>query len=171
MEWLVNVGLLLSEGRQGLFAKGLGDDGLGFSKPNAVAVDVQVDFVATEQGLFERSIGILEVVREVEVDDLFAIGEGGELGVHFANGVHDGAGSRKDGTQNDLGVRQALFEFGEDGFDAKDGVLGRLAAAHIVGANHEHRNLRLYALDLAILQAPQDILGAVAALAEIQRFA
>ena len=124
MDWLVNVGLLLSEGRQGRFAEGLGDDWLGFSKPNTVAVDMQVDFVTTEQGLFERSIEIQEVAREVEIDDLLAIGEGGELGVRFANRVHDRATAWEDGTQHDLGVRQALFEFGEDGFDAEDGVLG-----------------------------------------------
>ena len=105
------------------------------------------------------------------MDDLFAIGEGGELAVRLADRGHDRATAREDGTQHDLGVRQALFEFGEDGFDAKDRVLGCFATADIVGADHEHRDLGLDALDFTVLETPKDILGAVAALAEIHRFA
>src|SRR6056297_2845013 len=46
-----------------------------------------------------------------------------------------------------------------------------IAVAGVVGADHQHVGLGIDSLELAVEQAPQHVLGAVARVAEIQRLA
>ncbi len=74
--------------------------------------------------------------------------------------------ARKDGQQQDFGIRKILAELQDNGADAF-GDFRAGGAAGIIGADHEHDGLGLVALALTVLQAPEDALGGVARDAEI----
>ena len=72
--------------------------------------------------------------------------------------------------QQDLGLGQPLAQLMHDGGDSLGDLVGR-AAAGVVGADHQHDDLGLDALELAVLNPPEDVLGPVAADAEVGRLA
>jgi len=74
----------------------------------------------------------------------------------------------EDREEQDLGVGRALVDGGDDVLDAARDLLGGvLGDAGVVGADHEHDDLRLDAFELAVLDAPEHVLDAVAADAEV----
>ena len=71
--------------------------------------------------------------------------------------------------------RRALPDFSDERGDAAGHVRGaRLASpsgrriAHVVSAGHEHDDLRIHAVELAVLQAPEHVLRLVRAPAEVR---
>jgi len=76
--------------------------------------------------------------------------------------------AREDRKEEHLGVRRALVDRGDDGLDAGGDLLGGVVGGTgVIGADHEHDGLGLNAFELAVLDAPEDVLGAVAADAEV----
>ena len=76
----------------------------------------------------------------------------------------------EDGEQEDLGPGQLLAERRDDGLDALGDLVGGVGAG-VVGADHQDDDLGADAVELAVLDPPEDVLGAVAADAEVGRVA
>ena len=83
--------------------------------------------------------------------------------------------AREDRQQENLRLRlfraQVLDDGGHAFSDFRGRVAGRLAVtleAGVVRADHHHHGLRLDAIELAVLQPPQDVLRAVTADAEVR---
>ena len=74
--------------------------------------------------------------------------------------------AREDGEQQHLGRRRFGADRLDDGGDAVGDLLGGVAAG-VIGADHEDGDLGLDAVEFAVLDAPEDVLGAVAADAEV----
>jgi hypothetical protein len=107
--------------------------------------------------------------------DGFVVGEFGEEGVDFvgadAGGVGGFFGAGEDAEDEDFHVGLFGAEFVGDGLDAGDGVgRGVVAVAGVVGADHEDGEFGFEAVIVAVFQAPEDVLGAVAADAEVGGF-
>ena len=121
--------------------------------------------------LGEGAIGLHELAADVEEEDVLAVIQLGNDVVHFleldALGIGRGFfAAREDGEQQDFG----LGLFFTDGFDDHGDALGDglgAVLARVVGADHENDGLGLDAIEFAVGDAPQHVLGAVAANAEV----
>lgn len=115
----------------------------------------------------EDAFSIEKGVAEVEVVDGFAV-------VELCDALIDGDVDKakfvlwclttgKDSKKEDLSLRAAFFDEGDDLGDAL-GSLGRilLSVAGVIGADHDDGELGiLLVLEVAILKTPDDVLGAV----------
>ena len=77
--------------------------------------------------------------------------------------------AREDTQEQDLGLGQPLPDLFHDRGDTLGDLVGR-ARADVIRADHEHDDLRRDPLELTVLDSPEDVLGPVAADAEIGRF-
>ena len=98
----------------------------------------------------------------VEMGDLRV--DGAELVPHRVGLLAAG----EDAQEQDLGLGQPLPQLLDDRRDALGDLLGR-GRAGVVRADHQHDDLRLDAVELAVLDTPEDVLGPVAADAEVGR--
>ena len=76
----------------------------------------------------------------------------------------------EDRQHQDLRLRQLLAELFHDRLDPGGDFLG-IAAADVVRADHEHGQLGLDAVDIAVVQPPQHVLRLVAADPQVDRVA
>ena len=135
-------------------------------------------------GLGQRAVGLEELGADIEEEDLLVVrvalddGVGGF--VLLAELVVLVGAAREDAEDQDLGVGALLLELREDRLDAFGGLFGAALVdsvidfllrtalvAGVVRADHEHDGLRLQAVEVAVVEAPEDVLGAVAADAEV----
>ena len=76
----------------------------------------------------------------------------------------------QDAEQDDLRARHAAAGLIDDRLNAGDGLRGvPMHPAHVVGADQDDRDLRMQAVELAVLDAPQQMRGGVALEAEVER--
>jgi len=157
-------------------AQPFGQDRLDRLGPDLVALGVGVQAVGHDP-LGKRAVGSEKLVAEVEELHVLAVIELGQFFVDQLDAVHGffrlllALGRpvrppRKNSQQQDFGLRVGGFEFLDDGGVARDDLVVGVAA-EVVGADHHDEDLGLHAVELAIFQAPQDVLGAVAADAEV----
>jgi hypothetical protein len=66
-----------------------------------------------------------------------------------------------------LGLGLLFAQCLHDGFNALGNLLGAVTA-HVIGTDHNHSNLGFDAVQFAVLDAPEDVLRAVAADAEVR---
>ena len=106
---------------------------------------------------------------QVDMEDGFSVREGGEEGVDLLVDGMRRITSGKDRKQGDFGVRHFGAEIFEDHADTfgRD-FRGIRAVAGIVCADHDDDGFRGEAVDLAVAEAPKDILGLVGVVAEVQ---
>ena len=77
-------------------------------------------------------------------------------------------GAREDGHQQDLGSRKFRAELVHDGADAVHDLLrGVVFAVGIVGPDHHHGRLGLETREVAVVETPEDVLGAIATDAQV----
>ena len=120
--------------------------------------------------LGERAVRLEEPVAEVEPEDVLSVGIALDDRVHLRVGhaarvVRLGA-AREDRVKHDLRLGVLGADDTEDALHARGDVGG--VAVPVVRSDHHGEQLRLVALELAVLHAPDDVLGAVAAVAEVQ---
>ena len=127
--------------------------------------------------LGERAVGLEEGGTDVHEGDGFAIGEGFEEivdgGVVDAEFVGGFFAAWEDAEEEDLGVWEFGVELVEDGFDACGGVGGwffGFAVTGVIGADHEDDEFGFEAVEVAVVETPEDVFGAVAADAEVGGF-
>ena len=112
---------------------------------------------------------------EVEVEEVAAVVESGERLVDLENLAAlraEGFAPRENAQQQNLRVRLPRADLLHDGGDAFEDVgLGVVVFVGIVGADHDDGGLGLDAIELAMFKAPEDVLDAVAADAEVDDFA
>ena len=180
-------------GRNRLDAHEPGDgriDGLG---PGLRAGGIGMEQVP-QQGRVDGAVGTQEDVIDVHPEDVLVVGQfGGELagaagGVHFrlAEGEERRAGPfvllrmepfGEDPHEEDLGGRVFLADGFHDRLGAGENLLGRvhpgeMLGVGIVGADVDHEEPgRGFGIQFAVLQVPQDLLGAVAVVPEIDGLA
>ena len=139
------------------------------SGPNFIAFRAQVQQVGHDL-LLEHSIGREELRADIEVEDVLAVVERLDdvvrAGVRLAKRVVIVGTAGENGEQQNLRFRQLITQLGDDGLDAV-GDLFRRIRARIVGADHDDGNLGRDALDIAVVEPPEHMLGAVAAESEI----
>lgn len=134
--------------------------------------------------LGQGAVGCEKLGADIEEEDLLVVSET----------LHDGVGgfvllaelvflvraAREDGENQDLGVGALLLELGDDGLDAFGGLLGgtlidgagefllgATLVSGVVGTDHQDDGLGLESVEVAMLEAPEDVLGAVTADAEV----
>ena len=119
--------------------------------------------------LRDRAVALDELVREVEPQDVLAVGVGLDErvdgGVVAALRVVGPLAAREDGEEEDLRLGLLRADVRKERPDAARGVL-RLVAVVVVRADHEHDELRAVAGEFAVPHAPDVVLHAVAADAE-----
>ena len=150
------------------------DDRHDAVRPELVAHGPGVEEVGDER-FGDATVGQEELGVQVAPHDAAAVRELHDLAVD--DGVLDAAGvvgelaAGEDGVQDD--ARGGLFfeEAVHDGLDAEDGVGRRFVGrvARVVGADEKDEGLRLVAVELAVVDAPEDVFGAVAAETELKR--
>ena len=123
----------------------------------------------------EIALGVQEPGAEIHEEDILAVSQGREEFVHLVNPFADGVLGRcstgKDREQKDLGVRMLRPNGLHDLFDAGSNPFRLLVAVttEIVGADHDHDDLRMDAVEFAVLQTPENLLGRLSGNAQIQR--
>ena len=147
------------------------------ARPDLVAARVRMQEVREELAA-EAALRVEELVAEVAPDHALAVGERGNLLVDHvvaaATCVVRVRAAREDRREDRARVRLLLGDHLEDALHAHDRVDRRLLRKRevpgVVRADHEEDALRLVAVELAALgEAPEDVLRAVGARAEVQR--
>ncbi len=110
---------------------------------------------------------ILADAQEVHVGTLVEEGEHLVDLKDFAALRIDSLAAWKNIEQKNLGLRQLGAEFVDDRRDAVDHLLGGVAAARVVRADHDNGDLGADVLDVAVVEPPQDVLCSIAADAEV----
>ena len=124
----------------------------------------------------EPAVGVEHLVAPVAPDDVLTIRELHDLLVdeivpHSQN-VALVFAPRRDGAEDDLGLRLLLLYAFQNFLDANYDVSGRLVIAVLAGvvcADHKDYGLGLVPVEFAVLDAVENVLGLVAAVAEVQR--
>ncbi len=144
--------------------------------PEFVAFGAEVEEVGHDV-FGESAVGLEEGGADVHEGDGFAVGEGLEEivdgGVVDAEFVGGFFAAWEDAEEEDLGIGEFGVELVEDGFDAGGGVGGwfsGFAVTGVVGADHEDDEFGFEAVEVAVVETPEDVFGAVAADAEVGGF-
>ena len=120
--------------------------------------------------LREEPLGVEEPLVEVEPDDVLAVGEALDDGVHLfvalAGLVVRSRPAREDRQQEHLRLGMLLADHVDDAPDALCDVLGVLVL--VVRADHHLEELGLVSLKLAVLHPPEEVARLVAAVAEVE---
>lgn len=146
--------------------------GLEGLHPQGVSLFAQMEPVGHDIE-WDGAVGVEEGLVDVEVENGFSIRQRGEEGVDLLVELQElvaGAiGAGEDGKENDFGVWQLGAELIHDEANAVGRDLRRvLAVAGVVGADENNDGFRGDAIDLAVAQAPEDILGFVGAVAKVE---
>lgn len=143
----------------------------GFS-PEAVSFLAGMLKVGHE-GLDDGFIRPHEDLVDVEIEDVLIVGEfcGHVIGLGETDAfIPRFLATEKDAQEKDLHIREFLAQFVNDGGDATANFLARIVSA-IVLANHDDGEFRGDAVEVAMLDPPEDVFSAVAADAEVGRVA
>ena len=144
-------------------------DGIG---PDLVAFGVEMEQVGHDF-FGEGAVRFEEFRAEVEVVYGFPVVELGDDGVHglvlvALRVICVTCSAREDAEEEDFGVLRALVDGADDVTDSVgDFFWGVLLGAAVVGADHENDDLGFDAVELTVLDAPEDVLGSVAADPEV----
>jgi hypothetical protein len=161
-------------GTGNLFAEQLFQLRLGGVRPDQVAGGVGMQIIGHDV-LGNGAIALDQLRADVDVENILAVVEFGERLVDLENFSALGAErftTRKNTEQNNFCVRLTRADLLDNGGDAlKDFGLGIVLVVRIVGANHDDGDLGLDAVELALFKPPEDVLGAVAADAEVDDLA
>ena len=117
----------------------------------------------------DGAVRIEEGLADVEIAHVLAVGERGDFLVDRLDPVTRGTGLLtpwEHAQKQDLSLRQSAAQFRDDRLDPLRDLVGCIIGK-VVGADHEHRHFGTDPVELAILDPPQDMLGAVASNAEI----
>ena len=118
------------------------------------------------------SLGVGEASVDVQVADRLAVRQFRQVGVDAIDGRHDRAVvAREDAHEDDRGSGSLLTaEVDQGGEAARDvGDLGVITGllADVVGSAEQHDDLGVHAIQFAVLQPPEHVLGVVCAPAEV----
>ena len=124
----------------------------------------------------QTAVGAEHLPREVAPDDALAVAESGNDLVDLLVAAADRTGrvraARKDRAQQRLGLRLLLANLLEDALDAPDRVRRRFFAfrevSRVVRADHQDNGLGLIAVQLAVVEPPEDMLRAICGVAEVE---
>ncbi len=118
----------------------------------------------------QRAVGLQELRPDVLEKHRLAVVEFRDgrvdLGDLQADGMIRLLETRENGEQQDLRLGRAGLDFLHDRRDALGDLRSRVGTG-VVGADHQHDRLGLDAVEVAVLHAPEDMLRAVAADAEV----
>ena len=98
----------------------MGEAGLEGFDPQCIALGTRVESIGHD-GARDVAVFVEEGFVEVEVEDGFSIGQGGEEGVDFLVDGMGGVAAGEDGEEGDFGVRHFGAEIFEDHADAFGG--------------------------------------------------
>ncbi len=120
----------------------------------------------------QRAIGLGKLRTDVEEEYHFVVGQLGNdlvrLRVELPGSVVGIGAARKYGQQQDLHLRQLGPQLLDNRFDSLGRSL-RLCSRPIVRADHHYGQLRRDAIEVSVIEPPQDVLRLVAANAQIDR--
>ena len=110
-----------------------------------------------------------EPAVHVEEPDVPTFREPGEASVDVPNDrkIRGVVAAREDGGEDDRGVRRFLKADVHDGLDAARDLFRALTRADVVRAREDDDDLGVHAVEFAVLQSPEDVLGGVGAPAEV----
>jgi hypothetical protein len=154
-----------------LLAEQLGDIVLDRLGPALVTLGGEVQVVGHDV-LGQLAVVVEEGRGDVLVEDLLVIGVAlddlVDRDVQLAVRVVGGLAAGEDAEQEDLGLGAFLLDAVDDRLDARGGVLGLvLAMAGVVGADHDDDQVGRQSVEVAVIETPQHVLGAIAADAEV----
>src|SRR5258706_2301316 len=122
-------------------------------------------------GFGNGTVALNQLRTEVEVKNVAAIVELGKRLIDLkdlATLRAEGLAAWENAEEQNLRVRLAGADLLHDGSDAFEDVgLAVVILVGIVGADHDNGDPGLDAIELALFKAPEDVLGAVAADAEV----
>src|SRR5262245_44299890 len=151
----------------------LREDRLQPVRPDLIALQCRVQPVAlVHQAVEETAVGVGEPIVDVEEPDRRAVGEASQVRVHAIDLGHDGhvVVARKNRHQHDRRARRlAAADIDEGLHAARDvGDLRRVARSRsdVVRPGEDDYDFRMDAVELAVLEPPQDVLNLVGAPAE-----
>ena len=121
----------------------------------------------------QLAVVVEEGCVDVQEVHAFSIGEASDAlvdpVVDLSELVIVGGSARENSQQQDPGPGEFFLENLEDLLDARCGLFGRiLAVTGVVGADHDHGELRGDAVDLAVLQSPDHVFGTVTAVTDVE---
>ena len=120
--------------------------------------------------LAERSVGAEEVATDVEIEHHLVVGQLGEalvdLIVDLTEVIAVIRAAGEDCQQEDFRVGQLLPQLVHDGLHTRGGFL-RQAAVGIARSGHHHGQLGRDAINVAMIQPPENVLRAIAADAQV----
>ena len=152
-----------------LLSANLPEQGVDRLPPDLVAGLVRMQEVV-HHPLGKRTVGLEELVAEIEPEDGLSVGVVLDDGVHLVVGdaalvVRLGA-ARENRKKRDLRLRMLGADDVEDALYAGGDVNG--VAVPVVRADHHGEQFRRIAFELAVFHTPDRMLGAVAAVSEVQ---
>ena len=119
----------------------------------------------------DRSVRLYELWADVDITDT-VVGQRCNLSVDGgdfdASAIRRLLAAREDSHQDDVSVGAAPFVLFNQNLDALGNLIGAVLVG-IVGANHQHDDFRIDAVDLTFAETPQDVLYLVSLNAEISR--
>src|SRR3569833_283629 len=146
----------------------------GFERigPDLVALDGEMELVGVCHAPVEATAGIGQRIVDVEITDTTSVGKLGQPGIDGIDDRHHAhiVVARGDPHQHDARTRGLLAANIENRMNAGDDIdrgrvipFERPRMAEVVGTRHEHDDLRIDAIELAVPQAPENVLCRVPA--------
>jgi hypothetical protein len=154
-------------------SKDFREDRLQTVGPDLIAPDRRMQPVH-RHSVEEPAVGIRQLVVDVEVAHLPAIGERRDVPIDLIDLWYDGEAvvAGKDRRQDDGRLRRFCTAQIDDGLDptrdVRDLGLAARLPAHVVGARLNDDDLRVDTIDLAVREPPQNVLDAVSAPSEVR---
>ena len=157
-----------------LLAEEFGEFGFDGFGPDFVTFGVGVKVVGHDAG-GESAVVFQKAGADIEIEDVFTVIEFldhlVDLG-DFAALVVEVFSTREDSEEEDFHLGLAGAQFFNDGSDAIDDLrAGVRIFAGIISANHDDGGFGFHAVEVSMLEAIENRLGAVAANADVHRFA
>ena len=153
----------------------LGEDGLQSRRPGVIALLFQMQPIARDPGQ-QVALVIRQLVVDVDKADRRPVGKRREPHVDRPDGRGERGvlGAGEEGGHHDRRSGRFLAERGDDRLDSVDDIrdgrlIGRAAPGQVVRACLQDDDLRGDAVELAVPQAPEDVVRRVAPPAEVRR--
>jgi len=152
------------------------EDGLQSVGPHLISLDRGMKIVAVHHAFEELAVFVGQLVIDVEVSDFLPVRKLRKVRIDFVDSSNDRdvVVAGKDCRQDDRGVGRLRAHDIESGLETFRDVRNfcvvaarRHCPADIVGTGQEHDDLRIYAVQFAVVQAPQNILNGVGTPAEV----
>src|SRR6185437_7248006 len=139
-------------------------------RPELISMFIRMQKIRHDAGR-HFAIRAEENMIDIQECDHPVVAELGDAFVYLANRVDllrriGRAVARENGEQQDFGFRTFLAHDRDDLLHAFRDLVRRIGAA-VVGADHQHDDFRINAVEFAVFNAPENVLGAIPADAEI----